>query len=769
MLKPNFKGNLAEEGLTGQTGPAGEEIQGPPGLEGPIGPTGDIGLPGEDGAASTVTGPQGPTGTEGHTGIPGRSGEKGDKGDAGISGPHGESGPPGPSGPTGRTGPAGGGGGRGRQGVSGPTGPTGAGVTGTGTTGPTGDTGPASTETGPTGPTGDDGATGDTGDASTETGPTGATGDSGPTGDSPAIGGDDTEVQYNDGGILNGIDELTYDKTNKLINHGIDKIVECYVFTDEGINAAIDQLGAEGGCVILPEGTYTIDAEITIDQNNTTLMGMGWGTILDASGWTQTGPVINVNGKTHCQLLNFKILGGSNGAVQSLITDGGVATTYCRMQNLWVDNADDDGISFVTAGGDYGWIVDCLVENCDGIGIHLLNSDHWTVEGNKAISNGQRGIWFSGLYGTLRGNTTRGNTNEGIVIAGADVTAAGNEAVGNSGAGFTVTGAHCDLVGNTSTANGVRGFYVTGDDCTLTGNTARGNANTRAGFLITGDRCTVTGNFAEGGSTKQEYGFRFLTAVGCTIVGNTTNAHDTAGIILEADATNNHVAWNNLEGEAVAKIINNGGATNTIVNAVAGNIHYGSSTNYLNMSPTGVVTLVGSAKRTLNIRPDLDFTKVTALGKPTQIVYGAFLGYSLPLYAADEELFFSTNTPGRWDGASDVTFHVLVALSEAEDVDDDFRLQLSWEHADIGEPIENTTHDVEVETNLVAGRVAAYDTYQVDFTLDYDVDTPDILQSHDLIAMRLRRIAAVGTEINGEVIVLDYHIEFIVDKMFRAL
>lgn len=190
--------------------------------------------------------------------------------------------------------------------------------------------------------------------------------------------------------------------------------------------------------------------------------------------------------------------------------------------------------------------------------------------------------------------------------------------------------------------------------------------------------------------------------------------------------------------------------------------------NYLSINSTGVVTLVGSAKRSLNLRPDLDFSKITAQGKPTQIVYGAFLGYSLPTYAADEELFFSINTPGRWDGASDILVHVLVALSGGEDVDDDFRLQISWEHADVGEPIENTTHDVEVETNLLAGRVDPCDTYQVDFTLDYDVDAPDILETHDLIAMRLRRVAVAGTEIDGEIIVLDYHMEFIVDKMFRA-
>jgi len=34
--------------------------------------------------------------------------------------------------------------------------------------------------------------------------------------------------------------------------------------------------------------------------------------------------------------------------------------------------------------------------------------------------------------------------------------------------------------------------------------------------------------------------------------------------------------------------------------------------------------------------------------------------------------------------------------------------------------------------------------------------------------MRIRRIAVAGTEIAGEIIVLDYHLHFVVDKMFHA-
>ena len=71
--------------------------------------------------------------------------------------------------------------------------------------GPTGPTGTAGI-TGPTGPTGNNGPTGPTGDAGT-TGPTG------PTGATPAIGGLDTQVQYNNAGALAGSANLTWSGT----------------------------------------------------------------------------------------------------------------------------------------------------------------------------------------------------------------------------------------------------------------------------------------------------------------------------------------------------------------------------------------------------------------------------------------------------------------------------------------------------------------------------------------------------------------------------
>jgi hypothetical protein len=106
----------------------------------------------------------------------------------------------------------------GPTGAVGPTGPTGAiGATGpTGALGPTGPTGPF----GPTGPQGIQGIEGIQGVAGPTgpTGPIGNTGPTGPTGATPAIGGTNTQVQYNNAGAFAGSANLTFNGTTLTAN-----------------------------------------------------------------------------------------------------------------------------------------------------------------------------------------------------------------------------------------------------------------------------------------------------------------------------------------------------------------------------------------------------------------------------------------------------------------------------------------------------------------------------------------------------------------------
>lgn len=224
------------------------------------------------------------------------------------------------------------------------------------------------------------------------------------------------------------------------------------------------------------------------------------------------------------------------------------------------------------------------------------------------------------------------------------------------------------------------------------------------------------------------------------------------------------------------RIVANGGGTASLYIQndleVTGTCMFGNEDDYLGIE-FGVVMMDGDAKRLLTLRPDFDHSIVSALGKPTIVTVGLFQGFSLPIYSADnEELFMNFNVPGRWEGISDIEVDIIVALSQAETANDDFKLQLSWQNSATGFDttsviLDQTGHDVEVETNIPAERNAQYDTYTVTFIIDWDIDSPNIV-AHDAFTMRLRRIAADGTEIAGEVIVIDAHCHFIVDKMFKA-
>lgn len=179
---------------------------------------------------------------------------------------------------------------------------------------------------------------------------------------------------------------------------------------------------------------------------------------------------------------------------------------------------------------------------------------------------------------------------------------------------------------------------------------------------------------------------------------------------------------------------------------------------------TGAITMSGAGLVCIELRPDLNWASVQAHGKPTFVSQGTFHGFSLPLYAANEELFFAICVPGRYDGISDPKAHVDCWLSHAEDTKN-FKLQLSWEHFTPGtDPVPTTMNDVEVQ--IATGASAPqFNSYLVPFAINYDIDTPDNLAAGNLLGLRLRRIPATGNEIAGEVVIAHIGVSFRRDKM----
>lgn len=201
---------------------------------------------------------------------------------------------------------------------------------------------------------------------------------------------------------------------------------------------------------------------------------------------------------------------------------------------------------------------------------------------------------------------------------------------------------------------------------------------------------------------------------------------------------------------------------------------FGGTTNFLQIDDSGIVALAGTAKRVLTLRPEINVDEIKKQAVPHQVQVpedGIFFGYSMPIWTEDshEELFFRENVPGRWDGASDITFHILVALNTAQPAATRyFKYALDWNQVGDDEVVPAAVHNFPVEQTVPAS-TAQYTTYELTFTITYDVDGGDPIAIHDLLAGRLRRIAATtGDEITGEVIVLDWHTHYTVDKMFKA-
>jgi len=164
----------------------------------------------------------------------------------------------------------------------------------------------------------------------------------------------------------------------------------------------------------------------------------------------------------------------------------------------------------------------------------------------------------------------------------------------------------------------------------------------------------------------------------------------------------------------------------------------------------------------LEFRPTLDFTRITGPGQPTMVTRGIVDGFSLPTYAANEELFYNICVPNRYNEASDIRVHVDCYLDTAN-TDKNFQLQLEWEHFTIGDLVPNTINTLTVETPT--GTAAQYKSFQVLFTLDYDIDGADVVSIDDKLNFRLCRIAASSDEIAGEVVVTHVGVLFLCDKI----
>lgn len=196
---------------------------------------------------------------------------------------------------------------------------------------------------------------------------------------------------------------------------------------------------------------------------------------------------------------------------------------------------------------------------------------------------------------------------------------------------------------------------------------------------------------------------------------------------------------------------------------------FGDSTNYFDINSQGYATLHGDARAYITRRPKVDIVHQVSHAVPDEVQRGVFFGYSMPVYNSDdEELFFKSYVPYRYDGESDPSFHIFCYLAGGEDVGDYFKFQLSWEgsaHSEI--IVSNSTHDTTVEQAVLTGRNAQYSLYDLVFTLDHDIGgAGSELAGGSILGARLRRVDATNPDVDNEIVVVDWKIKYRINKLY---
>ena len=272
------------------------------------------------------------------------------------------------------------------------------------------------------------------------------------------------------------------------------------------INAAINALPAEGGEIVILDGTYNITDSIKINKANVAIVGNNKKTILKRM-WDSVASnngiiIITSDG---CSVKEFHFEGNAteysavyNNALNiqnsehSVISQNSfsdIAAIGIRgfiTKELYIcDNQIDGckGNAIELNSSEYGSINNNLIKNCESNGIYIIqNSYHNVILNNQCFDNASTGISLIN-DGIIIGNYCKSNNN-GISI-------------GNS--------SEVTVVGNVSNNNTMRGIYAgSATDSTISGNICIDNEI--EGIYIGGDRNNISNNIVmRGNGTPDDY------------------------------------------------------------------------------------------------------------------------------------------------------------------------------------------------------------------------------------------------------------------------
>lgn len=160
-----------------------------------------------------------------------------------------------------------------------------------------------------------------------------------------------------------------------------------------------------------------------------------------------------------------------------------------------------------------------------------------------------------------------------------------------------------------------------------------------------------------------------------------------------------------------------------------------------------------------SMQPFLDENQSNLIGKPTLVDRGIFRGYSLPEYAANEELLFRIRVPHNWDGVSNPRFIAITSISAIEDIGDKYKFQLEVEAEDITAVVPDTIAETITDEVILTDGTAYFASI-----INFELDAANLVAGQTL-HMRLRRIAASDTSVDNEIIIWHWDMRWKMNKL----
>jgi parallel beta-helix repeat protein len=269
------------------------------------------------------------------------------------------------------------------------------------------------------------------------------------------------------------------------------------------IQSAISQVAGTGGTVLVPAGTYMIDALTSVKMGSKMTLQLASGAVLQAITNSSTSyNVINVSGQSDVNIIGGSLLGertthtgsgGEWGMGVNIVNSHNVVVEGMTIKNMWGDGIYVGGSSPSTNISICSVIADNHRRNAISIvtanGVVVKNSTFQNTNGTNPMAGIDLEPNTGGSVSNVNvsGCKFLGNASVGILIyAGAapvtNSTFSNNVVSGNKQGGVQFYGAKtCDVTNNTITSSagfgiqllqGASGNTISGNDITVTGNAA---------------------------------------------------------------------------------------------------------------------------------------------------------------------------------------------------------------------------------------------------------------------------------------------------------